>query len=76
MTHPREKIEEKPRIFLIFFCFILPNLPIAALNIPKIINKDIKFLIAIKIKGIIFCQIDKSQINPQASFWIIFKYQN
>jgi hypothetical protein len=68
ITHPKEKIEDKPKIFLTLFCFTLPSLPNIVLSPPNISNKKDRFLRDNKIKGITFCQIDKTQIIPQTNF--------
>jgi hypothetical protein len=75
ITHPREKIDDKPKIFFKLFCFTLPSLPMIILRVPNIINK-FNFLRVRSTKGINFCQIDKIQISPQFRLGIIFKYQN
>jgi hypothetical protein len=76
MTQPKEKIDDNPKIFLIFFCFTLPSLLSTALNTPSAANQKVSLLSETRIKGIIFCQIERTQIRPQVSFWISFKYQN
>jgi hypothetical protein len=76
ITHPKEKIEERPKIFLIFFCFTLPTLPSTTLKVPNKNTKGFILFMESRIRGINFCQIERTQISPQLNFWIIFKYQN
>lgn len=73
-TQPNEKIEDKPRIFLIFFWFQVLTLLIKTLNPPKNM-RNLSLLKVNKSKGINFCQIDNNQISFHLSFWINFKYQ-
>jgi hypothetical protein len=74
-SQPKEKTEDNPKIFLKFFCFHVVILPINTLSPPKNLNRY-NLLKDNKIRGISFCQTERTQINPQSNFWINFKYQN
>ena len=73
-THPREKIEERPKFFLMLFWDNLARLLTPTLATLETINKiNLGFLIISK--GISFCQIDNTQIKNHESFWTRLKYQ-
>ena len=67
ITQPKENNEERPKIFLIFFCFTLLNLLVKTFITPNKIKITLELNFK-RIKGINFCQTDNNQMFFQEIF--------